>query len=71
MVKRLTTILSMCVLAGAVLLLAAPVFAADEDAPPWYETFKGHEMWTMSLDDGLARSNKEGKPMLIDLFSPG
>jgi len=61
-----------CVLTAVFCLIAAPTFAADDEGEAkWYETFNGHEMWTMSLDDGMARSAKEGKPMLIDLFSPG
>jgi hypothetical protein len=71
MVKRLQTMLFTSVLAGALLGLAAPSFAADDEEAKWYETFNGHEMWTMSLDDGMALAEKEGKPMLIDLFSPG
>lgn len=71
MVKRLHTALFVFVLASALLALAAPSLAADEGEAKWYETFNGHEMWTTSLDDGMALANKEGKPMLIDLFSPG
>jgi hypothetical protein len=71
MVKDLQMMLTMCVLTGALLLTATPVFAADEVEPIWYKTFNGHEMWMTSLDDGLAASTKDGKPMLIDFFSPG
>jgi len=71
MVKRLNTTLVACLLASTLLWVAAPTFAADEEEPAWYETFNGHDMWTESLDDGMARASKEGKPMLIDLFSPG
>ena len=71
MVKRLHTALFVFVLAGALLSLTAPSFAADEGKDNWYETFNGHDMWMMSLDDGMALAKKEGKPMLIDLFSPG
>ena len=71
MVKHLHTMFTMCVLTGVLLLLAAPVFAADEEEPTWHKTFKGHEMWMTSLDDALAASEKDGKPMLVDVFSPG
>jgi len=71
MEKRLHTMLVACVLTFVFCLIAAPSFAADVEEAKWYETFNGHEMWTTSLDDGMARSTKEGKPMLIDLFSPG
>ena len=71
MVKRLHPMLTACVLTVALLLSAAPSFAAEEDASTWYKTFNGHEMWKTSLEEGLAASTKEGKPMLIDLFSPG
>lgn len=71
MVKRLHMVPLVCILAIALCFVAASSFAADEEEAKWYETYNGHEMWTTSLDDGLARSAKEGKPMLIDLFSPG
>jgi hypothetical protein len=71
MVKGLQTMLTICVLTGALVLSAAPIFAADEVEPTWHKTFNGHEMWKTSLEDGLTASTNEGKPMLIDLFSPG
>ena len=71
MVRHLQTMFTMCVLTGVLLFLAAPVLAADKGEPTWHKTFDGHEMWTASLDDALAASEKDNKPMLIDLFSPG
>jgi len=71
MVRHLQTLFTMFALASVLLFSAAPVLAADKEEPTWFKTFKGHEMWLTSLDDGLAASSKEDKPMLIDLFSPG
>ena len=38
----------------------------DDD---WENKFGGHEMWMKSLDEALARSQKESKPLLIDFYS--
>jgi Spy/CpxP family protein refolding chaperone len=38
----------------------------DDD---WENKFRGHEMWMKSLDEALARSQKESKPLLIDFYS--
>lgn len=57
---------------AAVLGSAAPRASADggEDAP-WDHSFKGHEMWLTSIDEGLRTSTELSKPLLIDLYSRG
>lgn len=52
-------------------LLAAPVFAAEEDEKelPWDKTFNGHEMWMTDLGKALELSLVEKKPLLIDIYS--
>jgi len=56
----------------AVFGMSAPRAVADggEDAP-WDHTFKGHELWLTSIDEGLKTSTELSKPLLIDLYSRG
>ncbi len=57
---------ALAVSASAVAPAAADSNAKDDD---WEHQFNGHEMWTSSLDTGLARAAKEKKPLLIDFYS--
>ena len=57
---------------GLMTLFFAPVTAvAEKDEAPWDQTFKGHEMWLTDLDEALALSVKENKPILIDIYARG
>ena len=57
-------------IAGALLVSAAAALA-DEKAKDvdWENQFSGHEMWVTSLDEAIAKSSKEQKPLLIDFYS--
>jgi hypothetical protein len=70
MVKHLKSMFAASVLLGLLCLAAVTVFSAEGEEPTWHKTFDGHEMWMTSLDDALAASSKDDKPMLIDVFSP-
>jgi hypothetical protein len=50
---------------------AAPALADGGEDAPWDRTFKGHEMWLTSIDEGLKTSTELSKPLLIDLYSRG
>ena len=55
---------------GLVTLFLAPVTAvAEKDEDLWDQKFEGHEMWLKDLDEALALSVKENKPILIDIYS--
>ena len=56
---------------GMAILMTSATPAADKDKIPWDKTLNGHEMWMTSLDEALAASSKEGKHVLIDLYSLG
>jgi hypothetical protein len=54
------------------LILAAMVAGASADSKKgddWEHSFSGHDMWMKSLDEALARSQKDQKPLLIDFYS--
>lgn len=58
--------------AGALALSVTRVATGAESSKTnddWENRFNGHEMWLRSLDDALARSAKERKPLLIDFYS--
>ncbi len=55
-----------------VALAAIAASAADPEkkkGDDWENQFSGHEMRMSSLDEALARSQKESKPLLIDFYS--
>lgn len=55
---------------GIVTLFLAPVTVlAEKDEDLWDQKFKGHEMWLNDLDEALALSVSEDKPILIDIYS--
>lgn len=61
----------MAALVLGALVLAAPALRAEEkqdEGPPWDHSFKGHEMWSMNLDEALAQAAKEGRPVLLDFY---
>ena len=56
---------------AGVLLVSAAAALADDKAKDvdWEHQFNGHEMWVTSLDEAIAKSTKEKKPLLIDFYS--
>jgi hypothetical protein len=70
MTKHLRNAVTIIAVACIGLLFALPATAAEDEAPTWHKEFKGHEMWMTSLDEAIAASTKDAKPMLIDIFSP-
>jgi hypothetical protein len=70
MTKHLRSIVTIITAACVSLLIALPATADEEEKPTWHKTFDGHEMWMTSLDEAMAASAKDNKPMLIDVFSP-
>lgn len=70
--KRSSNIFAVVLLlALAYAALHSGVILADDEAPPWDHTFKGHEMWMTSLDDGMAKAADQHRNVLIDLYSRG
>lgn len=70
--KRNTSALAIVLLlALAYAALHSGITRADDDTPPWDHTFKGHEMWITSLDDGMAKAAAQHRNVLIDLYSRG
>lgn len=56
--------------AGALVVSAVAALADDKAKDvDWENQFSGHEMWLTSLDDAIAKSTKEKKPLLIDFYS--
>jgi hypothetical protein len=67
---RRRNILAVLFVLAAVLAVGRIATAADEEQP-WDRTFKGHEMWMLSIDSAFAISQAANKPLLIDFWKHG
>jgi Ni/Co efflux regulator RcnB len=70
MTKHLRIVVTIFAVACVCASVALSATAAEDETPTWHKTFNGHKMWMTSLDEAMAASTKDSKPMLIDVFSP-